>query len=872
MQIGRIHSWKKVTAQLLLLAIPTVVVVFYLLYNANQYFALLQNNSVQQSLYFSAGLAVSVAFYAYRFRFVTTALLLFGAYFIAYSLLGRLTIGEFDAFFVSVKFLIFALLFSAGWLAGYGFSRSRYFTIFWSVFLLVMQVIVVSRATDITAKSLISAFAPVLIYAFYIIYTAELIRNMNEDESHFAWFIAKRLGGFISLAIIVLIGLLLIFKKEFNSIEQDWGGSQGGKNKGGKESMTKQNRDGSLSNKDQMKMSGSLSKDKRLVFVAKLDNFFPDGKTPNPLYFTSTYYTKFDTLTQTFEEDKSLPYNDLFSPDPSKIPLYFAKTDTAVIRNTMATVNRRVVSADVYKVILSPKEYIAPSTAFFCQPLPVENEYKSQFKSAYRAKMWVSDLNSAYFIYNPAGNKQLEAFQQQRFNRLREADSYSELDKKFMDYYTFMPGNQEYNRIRELAGQITKDAKTPVDKMIAVRDYFTRKDEFGQPLFRYSDNPGIPGLPSASKLNYFLFENRKGYCAYFAGATLFLLRSLGIPSRIAAGFLTVDRSSKNPGWYWFYADQAHAWVQLYFPGYGWIDFDTTVPDQNTQQSPQPDGTPPMNTQQAIMVADGQAISVDTAAKRVTMKVKKMLFHDENVPAPEAKDLFMDVSIAAVTRDTGGGKLSDIKTGTNIVAVSYAEVMKNVMANETDNLASLIVKLPKPAPVDEIKIMETEEQKKERQKEQAKTVERFDWAKALWTGLAVIAGFIILLFSLPWLIWQYLNNKAKSNTIAREKAYHIYRAGIYYLNQMGIARENQSPQQFAEAADKRFGSNFYQFTNIYQKIKYSTVPLTPNEDALVQNFYNPFMQKIKDNIPLKKRISGFMNIYNTMHFFTKTKIS
>ena len=873
MQIGRIYSWKKVTAQLLLLALPTVALVLYLLLNVNKYYSLLQNNWKEQGLYFAAGIVASIIFYGYRFRFITTALLLFATYFIAYKFLGKFSIGEFDAFFISVKFLIFSLLFSIGWLAGYGFSRSRYFTIFWSLFLLVMQILVVSKTEEITANSLITAFAPVLVYAFYIIYTAELIRNMNDDETGFAWFITKRLAGFIGLSVVLLFSLLLIFQKEFKGIEHDWGGGQGGnKNKGGKESMTKQNRDGSLSNKDQMKMTGSLSKDKRLVFVAKLDNFFPDGRTANPLYFTSNLYTKFDTTTQTFEEDKSMPYNDLFSPDPAKIPLYFAKTDTAVIKNTMATLNRKVVSADVYRVILSPNEYIAPSTAFFCQPLPVENEYKSQFKSAYRAKMWVSDLNSAYFIYNPAGNKQLETFQQQRFDRLRTASSYQGMDKKFMDYYTFMPRNEEYNRIRILAEQITKDAKTPVDKMIAIRNYFTGKDEFGQPLFRYSDNPGIPGLPSASKLNYFLFENRKGYCAYYAGATLFLLRSLGIPSRIAAGFLTVDRSSKNPGWYWFYADQAHAWVQLFFPGYGWIDFDTTVPDQNTQQSPQPDGTPPMNTQQALMVADGQALSVDTVAKRVTMKVKKMLYHDENIAAPEAKDLLMDVSIAAVTRDTGTGKLSDIKAGTNIVAVSYAEGLKNIMANETDNLASLIVKLPKPTPVDEIKIMETDEQKKERQKHQVTAAKPVDWAKVLWISLAVIGGFIVLLFSLPWLVWQYLNSKAKSNTNPRVKAYNIYTASMYYLNQLGIARQNESPQQFAQSADKRFGSNFHSFTNIYQKIKYSTTPLTTNEETLVQHFYTPFKQQVRNNIPFKKRFSSFLNIYQTLNFFTKTKIS
>ncbi len=71
--------------------------------------------------------------------------------------------------------------------------------------------------------------------------------------------------------------------------------------------------------------------------------------------------------------------------------------------------------------------------------------------------------------------------------------------------------------------------------------HFLSKDEEGQPLFKYTDNPGIPGLPSANKLTYFLFENRKGYCAYYAGATLFLLRALGMPTRVATGFLTVDR-------------------------------------------------------------------------------------------------------------------------------------------------------------------------------------------------------------------------------------------------------------------------------------------------------------------------------------------
>src|SRR5205085_8619762 len=196
--------------------------------------------------------------------------------------------------------------------------------------------------------------------------------------------------------------------------------------------------------------------------------------------------------------------------------------------------------------------------------------------------------------------------------------------------------------IRVLAKKITDDSTFIIDKIIGIRNYFLSKDENGLPLFKYSDNPGVPGLPSACKLNYSLFQIHKGYCAYYAGATLFLLRSLGISARVATGFLTVDRSDKNKGWYWFYEDQAHAWVQVYFPGYGWIDFDTTVPSTEQQQSPAPDGTPPITVQSAQFVTFGKVLMVDTAKKRVSMRVDKMIFHDKVFELKQPVDIDMDV--------------------------------------------------------------------------------------------------------------------------------------------------------------------------------------------------------------------------------------
>jgi hypothetical protein len=872
MRIGKVHSAKKMLAQLLLLGVPTAVLFFYLLWDINRFYDILENNWIRQGIYFCSGLAGAILFYAFRFRFIPTAVIVFLFCYSCYKLSGSMTFGEFDAFYFSIQFLIFSFLFCTGWLAGFGFSRSRYFTIGWSILLLVIQIVVVSKTSDVKVNTLINAFVPILAYAVYIIYTAELIRNMNEDEPSFVWFIFKRLTGFSVVVLLLFLLILNVFKNDFQAVEREWGDgssqSKDGKDKG--ENMNKKDGQGNVSNKDQTKLTGSLSKDKQLVFVAKLDNYFADNISPNPLYFTAFYYTKFDTLTQTFERDSVMPHNDLFAPDPSRIPLYFSKIDSTVIKNTHATKHRKVVTADIYKVVLAPEAFLAPSTAFSCQPMSVPKEVKEQYKSSYRAKMWVSELNSAYFIYNPAGNQQLAAFQEQRFEELRKVSRMTGPDKNFMDYYTFMPKDEEYKKISELAKEITKNASAPIDKITAIRDYFLSKDEFGQPLFKYSDNPGIPGMPSANKLTYFLLENRKGYCAYYAGATLFMLRSLGIPSRVAAGYLTVDRSSKNPGWYWFYADQAHAWVQVYFHGYGWMDFDTTVPDVNTQQSPQPDGTPPMAIPQTFLVADGKIISVDTLKKQIQMKVSKMIYHDKDYETSLEKELLIDVSIASISADTGNVTLRELGKDMRITAVSYSESLKEIKATETDSLASILQKLPLPVPVDEVKLLVLPAIKDMLNKKEEKQKEPVDWVRTILIMLSVLAALILLLFMTPWIIWQWMNAKAKRN--GNDKAFYCYRASLYYLNQMGYNRQQDGPQQFADRIDSTFGTRFITFSNAYQKAKYSRLPLSAAETEVLNNSYTGFIQKVKQQIPFKKRFTGFLNIYNTIHYFTQPKIS
>ncbi|MDR1444914.1 MAG: hypothetical protein LBI94_08555 [Treponema sp.] len=105
------------------------------------------------------------------------------------------------------------------------------------------------------------------------------------------------------------------------------------------------------------------------------------------------------------------------------------------------------------------------------------------------------------------------------------------------------------------------------DRVQAVYDRL----KFGE--YRYSLRAGI--APDGDQLSHFLFTSKKGYCSYFAFSFALLLRSLGIPARVSAGFF-LDPSANTFDYYPVRADMAHAWVEVWFPGYGWIEYDPTT--------------------------------------------------------------------------------------------------------------------------------------------------------------------------------------------------------------------------------------------------------------------------------------------------------
>ena len=107
-------------------------------------------------------------------------------------------------------------------------------------------------------------------------------------------------------------------------------------------------------------------------------------------------------------------------------------------------------------------------------------------------------------------------------------------------------------------------ATTDYDRAVALQDWFRDSGRF-----TYSTTLPAPASPSA--LADFL-ENREGYCVHFSSAMAVMARTLGIPARVAVGFLPGTASS---GTYQVRASDAHAWPELYFEGAGWTRFEPT---------------------------------------------------------------------------------------------------------------------------------------------------------------------------------------------------------------------------------------------------------------------------------------------------------
>jgi hypothetical protein len=193
-------------------------------------------------------------------------------------------------------------------------------------------------------------------------------------------------------------------------------------------------------------------------------------------------------------------------------------------------------------------------------------------------------------------------------DELRAAEGGRDVAPQYLDDTNVDP------RVAEIAAQITADADNGFDRAMALQDHFTGPTS--QFTYSLETAPGSGG----DALVEFLTIGRTGYCEQYASAMAAMLRTVDVPARVAVGFTAgtelADHRSVS-------TEDAHAWVEAWFPGIGWTTFDPT---------PLTDGravTPPY-----VEEARGQAPGADTAAQPDDLSAQDQAEIPVPAPLPE----------------------------------------------------------------------------------------------------------------------------------------------------------------------------------------------------------------------------------------------
>src|SRR5439155_11321588 len=123
-------------------------------------------------------------------------------------------------------------------------------------------------------------------------------------------------------------------------------------------------------------------------------------------------------------------------------------------------------------------------------------------------------------------------------------------------------------RVQDLAHRLAAGHRTPYDKAMAMERYIEKNCPY---TLQEEVTPH-----DVDAVDYYLFTTKEGACDLAGSALAVLCRSVGIPARVAVGYLEGVENPSNGGRTLREAD-SHLWAELYFPGYGWLTFNPQPP-------------------------------------------------------------------------------------------------------------------------------------------------------------------------------------------------------------------------------------------------------------------------------------------------------
>ncbi len=179
------------------------------------------------------------------------------------------------------------------------------------------------------------------------------------------------------------------------------------------------------------------------------------------------------------------------------------------------------------------------------------------------------------------------------------------------EYYKFDGVEQE---VIDLARSVTQDATNDFDKAAALTEFFNG------PTSDFKYELKTQGDVTKDALTDFVTQGKRGYCEQFASAMAAMARTVGLASRVAIGF-TAGVPSPDNSYRTISTDDAHAWVEIFFPNHGWMTFDPTpieagravVPPYLREQAPGAEEEPTANTQTSTTAPATQGSAAPSAS-------------------------------------------------------------------------------------------------------------------------------------------------------------------------------------------------------------------------------------------------------------------
>ncbi|HUT18183.1 MAG TPA: transglutaminaseTgpA domain-containing protein [Anaerolineae bacterium] len=263
-------------------------------------------------------------------------------------------------------------------------------------------------------------------------------------------------------------------------------------------------------------------------------------------YWRAAVYDRYDGRSWTLSESESV----ILEPGepPGEMPAYEARkpvTQTFTLYMPGTT--------QVY-ALGQPEQFSLPVRA---EVIPIDEAEEGD-----PAVESVSIVHSRYKFRNTESYVVISSIALAEEDAMRLAGgSYPAWTERYLELPEALP-----QRVRDLAAEVTTGYDNAYDKAAALESF----------LREYEYNEKIEAPPEGvDRVDYFLFEMKEGYCNYYASAMAVMARSVGIPARVAAGYARGDWEDEAKV-YRVRQHHAHAWVEVFLPRFGWVEFEPTA--------------------------------------------------------------------------------------------------------------------------------------------------------------------------------------------------------------------------------------------------------------------------------------------------------